>query len=325
MKKIAIVTQKMVMGGIEKALIAMLEELSEYNLDITVFTIEDGGELEESIPKYISKKRVYGEGININKRILYCLKNKEYKNAMRIINGIIINKTSKKHSYIKWSKLLPINKEVYDLAISYGTPASFSVIYTVNNLISKKKIAWIHADVSKYIIPENPYKEFYHKFNKIFCVSQEGLKKFNNRFPKLINRTEVFYNIVKKEKIISLAKEEVFNSTSLKIVTVGRLSKEKGQSIIPLILKKLLKDGYDIKWYCIGDGPLKDELEVEINENELKDRLILLGNINNPYPYMYGANIYVQTSLQEGYCIALKEARILYRPIITTKFVGAQE
>ena len=110
-----------------------------------------------------------------------------------------------------------------------------------------------------------------------------------------------------------------------KIVTVGRLSKEKGQDIAIKVLCKLRKDGYDVRWYCIGDGNYRNEYEILIEKYGLKDDFILLGAKSNPYPYMAKADIYVQTSRHEGYCLTLAEAKCLSKPIVTTNFIGAYE
>jgi len=50
-----------------------------------------------------------------------------------------------------------------------------------------------------------------------------------------------------------------------------------------------------------------------------------LGSTQNPYPYVYKSDIYVQTSRHEGYCLTLAEAKCLKKPIITTNFTGAYE
>ena len=46
--------------------------------------------------------------------------------------------------------------------------------------------------------------------------------------------------------------------------------------------------------------------------------MVLLGNRSNPYPYIKACDIYVQTSLTEGWGLTVTEAKILHKPIVTT-------
>ena len=90
-------------------------------------------------------------------------------------------------------------------------------------------------------------------------------------------------------------------------------------------MNKLKKEGYDVRWYCIGDGSSRKEYENMIKEYKLEKDFILVGSTPNPYPYIKEADIYVQTSRHEGYCLTLSEAKCLNKPIITTNFIGAYE
>ena len=84
--------------------------------------------------------------------------------------------------------------------------------------------------------------------------------------------------------------------------------------------KILVDKGYNIKWYAVGEGPYRTFMEEQIKKNNLEDRFILMGAKANPYPYMKAADVYVQTSRFEGYCLTLTEARILNKPCVTTEF-----
>ncbi|HAF0292616.1 TPA: glycosyltransferase, partial [Salmonella enterica subsp. enterica serovar Typhimurium var. 5-] len=78
-------------------------------------------------------------------------------------------------------------------------------------------------------------------------------------------------------------------------------------------------------WYCVGEGKYRKKLEHLIKEHGIEENFILLGSSSNPYPYMAQADIYVQTSRHEGFCLTLAEAKCLAKPIITTNFIGAFE
>lgn len=148
------------------------------------------------------------------------------------------------------------------------------------------------------------------------------------QYPYLSNKTEVIYNIVDIDEIIERSNEKIkleFNSNYINLLTVGRLTEEKGYDLIPYVVRKLKEKRVKFKWYIIGEGELRSKLEEQIISLNLQEDIILLGSLDNPYPYFKNCDIYVQPSRHEGYCITLAEARIFNKPIVTTNFVGALE
>lgn len=172
------------------------------------------------------------------------------------------------------------------------------------------------------------HEKYYKKYNDIICVCKDNKKDFLNIFPSLNNKTKVFYNIINQEEIKKLAQEKIDllkKGNEVVITTVGRLCEQKGQDRIIIILDELLKLGYNIRWFLVGDGDLREKLEIEIKNKKLEENLILLGTKLNPYPYIKNCDIYVQPSRSEGYCLTLAEAKILEKPIVVTEFAGSFE
>jgi glycosyltransferase involved in cell wall biosynthesis len=323
----------MIMGGVEKALISMLELMPKDEYDVTILVVENGGELINNIPCHVNVKCVYGNEVKTLKRIFDYIKNLMIFSAIRFGWYFIQARKAKTafEQQILHSKMLPVLKSEFDLAIAFHIPASFPVIYVVKNLKAKKKIAWIHNDVSEteYRKTVPLYEKFYRCYDKIFCVSQNARNNFEEMFPSLKPITSVFYNILDEDKINLLSKEgegytDNFNCT--RILTVGRYSYSKGQDIIPLVLSKLIDEGLkNIRWYCLGEGETRKNLEKLIKKYKLENHLFLLGNKSNPYTYIKDCDIYVQPSRHEGYCITIAEARALKKPIVSTNSVGARE
>jgi len=329
-KKIVIVTRRMVMGGIERALISMLESIPKTHFDVTVLVMGTGGELEKEIPDHVNVDCIYGYEKSVVEKVWKSTKNGRFISAFKTSLYTVLAKKTKSvyKQELYHTKMIPKVKTEYDLAIAYHTPASLPVVFVMNNIKAKSKIAWIHSDVSQFVKELIPYKEFYEKYDKIFCVSEYAMKKFNDLYPNLKEKTSVFYNLLDREKMILTAEDDEGFSDQFdgfRILTVGRLSFEKGQDIIPKILMKLRSKNNNIRWYCIGDGERRPELERLITKYGLEKELILLGTKKNPYNYIRQCDVYVQTSRHEGYCISLAEARAFNKPIITTDFVGARE
>jgi len=70
----------------------------------------------------------------------------------------------------------------------------------------------------------------------------------------------------------------------------------------------------------IGEGSERAALEQQIKEEKLEGKFVLLGEKENPYPYISNATIYAQTSRFEGRSSTINEAKILAKPIVVTNF-----
>lgn len=339
MKKIIFVIESMNIGGTEKALLSMVSEIPKDKYDITILLLENKGGFLEFIPNHIKVQhlREYSD-IEVDMRksakdlLRTELENKKYFDGFKTLFYYGVSRISKDYSIYFNNKIMKkvnmLDRE-YDVAISYqGPPSHFSAYLVVNKIKAKKRIQWVHSDVSKLNLDIKTTNNLYKNFDKIFVVSKEGKDKFEEVFPHLKNKTEVFSNILSSK----LAKQQAElkkgfddNFEGIRVLTVGRLSGEKGQGITIPILSKLRNNGYNVKWYCIGEGVLREDYEKLIKEYNLEDYYILLGNHTNPYPYFKECDIYVQPSKFEGYCITLAEARMFNKPIVSTDFIGARE
>lgn len=325
MKKVCIVTRRMVAGGIEKALINMLKVMPKKEYEIDLFVMGLGGEFIQDVPNWVNIEPIFGyENSNIEKIIKY-LKSFRFKNIINLILSRLAKGIFKQELYL--SKTIENNK-IYDIAIAYHVPASFPVMYISNEINAKKKLAWIHSDVSFYKREMEKYIKFYNTYDKIVCVSQDSKNKFDNQYRHLADKTEIFLNIINKNEILEKSKiEKVFlgDSKCLKLVTIARLTEEKGFDLLIETAILLKNEDIKFKWYIIGDGELRNNIEKEIKIKRLVESIKLVGLKNNPYPYMAGCGIYVQPSKHEGFCITLAEAKCLNKPIIATNFIGARE
>lgn len=336
-KKILFMVSSMNIGGVEKSLLSLLSVMPKDKYDITVLTLEKKGGFLDYIPSYIKVeeaawfKEIKPIIMESPQRTIkkYLKENKVFKILTFIYSYYKSKNTDNRYIYYKnILKSIPENEDEYDVAIAYAGPTEIIDAYITHKVKAKKKIGWVHFDISKHKINEKLYENLYEKFDKIFTVSNEANKKLNEIIPSTVNKSEVLLNIISKELINEMAKEDInFDNEfdGVKIVTVGRLSKEKGQDLAIKALANLKKDGYKVRWYCVGEGNSREEYESLIKDNKLEEDFILLGATPNPYPYIKNSDIYVQTSRHEGYCLTLAEAKCLCKPIVTTNFTGAYE
>jgi len=324
-------------GGTEKALLSMIREMDRTKWDITILMLEEYGGFLNKIPDWVSVKYVYeykSLKSYFNESPLSVLKKNvtEHKYLESIIIAILyfITKITGNLSYYYryiFKNIKALDKN-YDIAVAYAGPMDFITYFVANKINSEKKVQWIHFDIEKIHFNKRLASKLYKSFDKIFVVSKDGLGKFIKSFPKVMDKTQVFYNILDHEKINRFADNGASfkdDFHGIRILTVGRLSKEKGQDLTIPVLARLKSEGYKVRWYCVGEGNDRDEYERLIENLNLRNDFILLGETINPYPYIKASDIYVQPSRHEGYGITIAEAKCLNKPIVITNFIGSNE
>lgn len=105
-----------------------------------------------------------------------------------------------------------------------------------------------------------------------------------------------------------------------RFVTIGRLSVEKNQAALISAFARLEKRKPDIMLFLIGEGPARKELRTLINDLGLADKIILTGNLSNPFGLLNQCDCFVLPSIHEGQPLVVFEARALHMPIILSKF-----
>ena len=165
MKKIIFGITSLTIGGAERVLVDLANKLSE-NYDITIFTIYDGGELRKELNPKIRKVALY---------------RKQYKDLSKI-------------EKIKASlRLIIYKKKIYEAIMKKGYETEIAFLEgPITRLFSvksnKKKIAWIHNDISK--VYGNNFKaklkklvdgQVYKKYDKLVFVSEENKKDFEKQ------------------------------------------------------------------------------------------------------------------------------------------------
>lgn len=327
-KRIAIVSKKMIVGGIEKAMLSMLSEIDRDKYDVTLFLEEEGGELENYIPSWINVRYIFKEYRSITVNLIDSFKQFNLKNIFKFLYSGIRIRIFKYRYYIYKDKcsILPKVDEEFDLAISYHNPINISTIYVIDKINANKKVMWIHTDIKGYINEVDYLKKYYYKYDKIFAVSPGSAKAFGEKYPDLKDKIEVFYNRMVKSEILEKVDDKNYYEyfDGIKLLTVGRICYPKAIDLIPEICKKLKDDGYKFRWYCVGYGNM-EIIRRLIKSQDVEEYFKLLGCKNNAYDYMKNCDIYVQPSRYEGYVTTITEAKCFNRPIVATNIEGIKE
>lgn len=336
-KKILFVIPSFDAGGGEKSLINLLHAVDYSLFDVDVVAFHPQGIFLQSLPKKVNLITLNGDFIDFSKAlpssVIAFLKQGKFNLAGQRILFFLKNKivkNSSKAEQISWkniSKAIPIFTKEYDAAI--GSLEKSSIYYVVEKVKATTKIGWIHTNYSNSGIQHDFDFPFFEKLNYIVTISEECATDLKLNFPDLNNKIKVIYNVVSPALIKEFSQERIvdsnFDNTTFNILTVARLSKEKGIDLALEAALELVKMKKSFKWFVIGDGSERAALETKIKEYHLENVFILLGLKANPYPYLKNAFLYVQPSRYEGKSIAIDEAKILAKPIITTNYPTAKD
>lgn len=341
-KKICIVAEYMYCGGTEKSLLSLLPYLNRDKYEITLLLLKKKGDLLPELPKDIN---VYEIPLSDDQRnelvdghtatLRRALSEKNILSVCKkIVCGIKMKIFSKEGCAQRLWYYKSIDKDIekypekFDVVIDYMGYGLFNTYYAAYKVEGKAKISWIHFEPEEAIPDFKVFESVLKEFQHIMCVSAENKRQMIKMMPELANRFHLFYNILNVEELKKKATAEniVKENGEIVILSIGRLDSPKGFDIGINVVQRLYEKGYPVKWYIIGEGHQRTELEELINKKPgMRECIKLLGQKLNPYPYLEMCDIYFQPSRHEGYCIALAEARAFCKPIVASDFAGAKE
>ena len=301
--------RSMEMGGVEKVMLSIVNNLNPEKFEITVCLNLNQGELRNEFPPHIRKlylaegKEDFSKNIILQKIQLYQRKKKLEKLRK---NPEIIDK-----QYLR---------EYYDIEIGMTYNDFESVLNSSNK--NSKKIGWFHSEINvpglKPLLPEI-LKQF-PQFDVMVYCSQKIKDLLHIHHPDLhFPREKVIINAISLEEIKVKAAEKIEPfSEKPSFVSVGRLHYRKGYHKLIEAHTKLIREGHDHQILIVGEGEHRQNLEKLIKENKVERTFILLGNKMNPYPYIKNADFFILPSESEAWPLVIAEALILQKPIIAT-------
>lgn len=303
-------------GGAEKVLSVLLKHIDKTKFDITLCTIVDTGVYAEEVRKYVKYTSVLGnpqkKGLlgNILYKILYLL-------IYRILPSRLI--------YIFF---IPKRNDI-EIAFVEGFCTKI-LSYSTNK--KAQKIAWVHTDlinnhwITSIYKDKKEEKQSYQKYNKIIGVSKTVTTAIEQLYN--IKNAVTLYNPIESDNIIEKSKEFIAlpsKTQTFRMVTVGRFVPQKAYDRLLRVIKRLCENGYSIELWILGDGEQRPMLKEYINTHSLNEIVTLWGFQKNPYPYLKHSDVFVCSSVSEGYSTAVTEALILELPVITTACSGMDE
>ena len=314
-------------GGIEKCLVNLINAMPEEDFAVDLLLMNPKYSFLPSIQRAVTQLESF----------CYVMNTTDTYREIRERGGVTRNlvKTARyvlfrlavKLGLRSWRTFSPMRKR-YDIAVAYSQN-DYSPYYVIDKVTADRKIMWYHNGA--YEKSGHAYKRdqsYYSRFDYIVAVSQDCKKMLMEKFDFAAQKAVVLKNFYDVDDIKTKALEPLprdFNSDFINIVTVGRLTREKGADMALAACRHLVSCGRKVRWYWIGDGNQRKKIEKEIEKDHLQETFFLMGDQANPYPYMGAADIYVQPSYYEAYSTTVCEARALGKIIVATDVGGMRE
>ena len=330
MKKVLFVIFSLGYGGAERSLVNLLAELPQdkYQADLLLFRRQ--GDFLQQVPDWVNVldtpediRRLYGPMKKAGRYLL--------PKAAGIGLGRLFRRTRKSQIAWRWKHVfrrcigkLPGH---YDVAVAYA--GGENMYFIEDHVSADRKIVFIHNDYRAAKYSQKDDALYFDRMDAIVSISVKCVDVLREIFPQHENKLHYLENITSSALVRARAEAFTppeFAGEGANILSVGRLWPQKGFDLAIEAAAILRQRGLHFRWHILGEGALREELQAQIDANNLRDAVFLHGTRDNPYAYMKGCDVLVQSSRYEGKSVVLDEAKMLCTPIVATAYptVGDQ-
>ena len=328
-KKVLFLTTQFDHGGVERSFVEVCKALDPEKYEITLFLRYNKTKLIYLLPEYVK--------IVVNKDRHY----HRYPKALflhakikwnRLISNEVKEKSAKQEldEYIRNKKINnPQNrffrKTRFDVVVAYTVHLCTEMALAIP---AKKHYVFFHSEEANFHLDIT--SRTFPKYDKIVAVGPGVEILLRENFPQYNDKIIQLCNYIDAPKVFELANKvyddikETKNRRKMMLATSARMDKEKAYNLAVGAAKILRENGIDFEWYFLGDGSERKNIESLIEEYNLQDRIYLKGFVNNPYPYMAECDIYVHPAHLEAQPLAIMEAIVLGKAIVSTDSLGGK-
>lgn len=276
-------------GGAERVISILSSQMAERGMDVEVLT-------------YYDRPVFY----KVNPKVKITAVEKCTGKNSKIANLLWIRKYFRENAKIVISFLAPFN--IMALVAKFGT--GVPMIVADRNDPTKVPTNTVVRKLRDYL----------YMFADSVVLQTEKNKAYFNRIVQ--KKSVVIYNPVDMKEYAEAALK---TPKEKKVVTAGRLMKQKNQKMMIDAFSSVLKEYPDYQLIIYGEGPYREELEAHIQQLGVSERVLLPGSTTQLYDSIKSAEIFLLSSDYEGMPNALIEAMCMGLPVISTKVSGATD
>ncbi len=280
-------------GGGEKVLVTTLKNFDYTRFEVHLCVITKWGVYLDDIPEQVKVTYVYENPASLFAKVSFNLYSRFRVSLLE-----------------RW-KIRSVVGNQYDTIISFMEGRSLKFHGYVMDR-ARKNVTWVHTDMinNHYTIGDvlsaADEERIYNSMDSIVFVSNEAKNQFQKLY-KIDNEQVVILNPIDRELIRELAQTKVVEKPRFVIGSIGRLCEQKAFDRLVRVASLVKRDGYDVEFWIVGEGELRGELERQIEELDVADSVKLLGFQNPPYPFLARFDMFLSTSLVEGYPLVIGE------------------
>lgn len=332
-KRILFFSHGMELGGAERALLGLLEHMDYARYQVDLFLMHREGELLEFVPREVNVLEELPQYASLAVPMSRVIRQRQFAVAAGRVVGKVLarrrvrqlslpgdNGVALEYSHKYTLPMMPsVGQGEYDLAVSFLTPHYF----VANRVKAKKKIAWIHTDYSVVAVDSASEVKMWMQYDHVISISEAVTAAFCKVFPELADRIITIENMLPRESVLRQADELIEDLPAdgyIRILSIGRFCTAKNFDNVPEICRLIRETGLNVKWYLIGYGGDEALIRQKIAQAGMQEHVIILGKRSNPYPYIKACDLYVQPSRYEGNCVCVREAQMLSKPVVITKY-----
>lgn len=290
-KKVLFIMPRLTIGGAQKVVSILLKHLDRSKFDLVLCILEARGEYMAELPADIQL-------IDLQTQRVSHAFFKLLKVIKEIRPDVVFSALS--HLNMMVALCIPfVSKKIVFIARETNIPS-------LNN--RQNKFSWLFDIL---------HRRLYSRYFKIICQSRDMQEDLIRNFHIPVQRLCIIPNPVESDRNRFLAQsgERLFNTAKVNLLAAGKLKYQKGFDLLLQAVAELNDDRFHLT--LLGKGELESALKKQAADLGIAQQVDFIGEVQNPFPYLQQADIFILSSRFEGFPNVVLEALSVGTPVIT--------
>lgn len=325
-RRILFVNDEMRMGGVARVLNTLMSQLDTDKYEIDCLILHKRGMLLDEIPEYVNVIEGTPFFATVDESLLDLIKSGNVVGIVSKLRLLFYMKTGMIRNKIKKERL-KITDKPYDVEVA--AKEGFCTIFTAFG-DSKRKINWVLTDYSVCNYSKRHMKIVKESLKFIdlnIADSKQALQAYEQVFGIHQDKGVSIHNLMDVERIkknVANEHDMTIKTKGINVIAVARFHPQKSLERLLFAHKAAIEMGYDHHLYLVGGGETESLLKNIVKENNLT-KVTFAGFKLNPYADIAVADLFVLSSLYEGFATIVNESLIAGTPVLSTRVSGIDE